>query len=78
MVLNTRSHAFLLTLHDRHGLQQNAVLDCLRLQVIADSSSWSSVWLGLRSLLWTILLPGFFAGYVPWRFFGVGRVPFQD
>ena len=27
--------------------------------------------LALRSLLWTVLLPGFFAGYVPWRYFGV-------
>lgn len=34
---------------------------------------WSSAWLVLRSLLWTILLPGFYAGYVPWRFFGLGR-----
>jgi protein-S-isoprenylcysteine O-methyltransferase Ste14 len=33
----------------------------------------SSAWLALRSLLWTILLPGFFAGYVPWRFFALGR-----
>ena len=32
------------------------------------------VWLALRSLLWTALLPGFFAGYLPWRFFGLGRV----
>ena len=39
--------------------------------------SWSSAWLALRSLLWTILLPGFFAGYVPWRFFGLGRVGFN-
>jgi len=38
------------------------------------SASWSSAWLAARSLLWTILLPGFFAGYVPWRFFGIGRV----
>ncbi|MDO8680001.1 MAG: ClpX C4-type zinc finger protein [Acidobacteriota bacterium] len=28
----------------------------------------------LRSLLWTILLPGLFAGYLPWRFFGVGQI----
>jgi protein-S-isoprenylcysteine O-methyltransferase Ste14 len=35
---------------------------------------WSSAWLAVRSLLWTILLPGFFAGYVPWRVFGIGRV----
>lgn len=27
--------------------------------------------LALRSLLWTILLPGVVAGYVPWRYFGV-------
>lgn len=39
----------------------------------AASASWSSAWLALRSLLWTILLPGFFAGYMPWRFFGLGR-----
>jgi protein-S-isoprenylcysteine O-methyltransferase Ste14 len=30
--------------------------------------------LALRSILWTLLLPGLFAGYVPWRFFGLGRV----
>ena len=30
--------------------------------------------LALRSLLWTILLPGTFAGYVPWRYFGVSQV----
>jgi protein-S-isoprenylcysteine O-methyltransferase Ste14 len=39
----------------------------------ANPGSWSSIWLALRSLLWTILFPGFFAGYVPWRFFGLGR-----
>lgn len=33
-----------------------------------------SIWLLVRSLLWTILLPGFFAGYVPWRYFGINRV----
>jgi protein-S-isoprenylcysteine O-methyltransferase Ste14 len=33
-----------------------------------------SIWLAVRSLLWTILLPGFFAGYVPWRYFGLNRV----
>jgi protein-S-isoprenylcysteine O-methyltransferase Ste14 len=27
----------------------------------------------LRSLLWTLLLPGFFAGYLPWAFFGLDR-----
>src|SRR6266511_4062252 len=39
--------------------------------------NWSSAWLALRSLLWTILLPGVFAGYVPWRFFGLGRTQFD-
>src|SRR5207253_11002612 len=38
---------------------------------------WSSIWLALRSLLWTILLPGVFAGYVPWRFFGLVRTQFD-
>ena len=39
----------------------------------SSARSWSSAWLALRSLLWTILLPGVVAGYVPWRFFGLGR-----
>jgi protein-S-isoprenylcysteine O-methyltransferase Ste14 len=43
----------------------------------ANSGSCSSVWLVLRSLLWTILLPGFVAGYLPWRFFGLGRARFD-
>lgn len=29
--------------------------------------------LALRSLLWTVLLPGLFAGYLPWRYFGLSR-----
>jgi protein-S-isoprenylcysteine O-methyltransferase Ste14 len=29
--------------------------------------------LALRSLLWTVLLPGMVAGYVPWRYFGLSR-----
>jgi protein-S-isoprenylcysteine O-methyltransferase Ste14 len=37
-------------------------------------SVWSSALLTLRSLLWTALLPGFLAGYVPWEFFGVSRL----
>lgn len=36
--------------------------------------SASSAALAVRSLLWTILLPGLFAGYLPWRFFGLNRV----
>ena len=30
--------------------------------------------LALRSILWTILLPGVVAGYVPWRYFGLSAV----
>lgn len=30
--------------------------------------------LALRSLLWTMLLPGMMAGYIPLRYFGVARV----
>lgn len=34
-----------------------------------------SAGLVLRSLLWTALLPGCFAGYVPYRYFGLATVP---
>lgn len=34
----------------------------------------ASIWLALRSLLWMALLPGFFAGYVPYRYFGLADV----
>jgi protein-S-isoprenylcysteine O-methyltransferase Ste14 len=30
--------------------------------------------LAVRSLLWALLLPGFFAGYLPWRYFGLREV----
>ena len=30
--------------------------------------------LGLRSLLWTLLLPGMVAGYIPWRLYGLSHV----
>ena len=36
--------------------------------------TWSSVWLAFRSLLWTALLPGVLAGYLPWAFFGLREV----
>ena len=32
------------------------------------------MWLALRSILWTILLPGMVAGFIPWQFFGISRV----
>jgi protein-S-isoprenylcysteine O-methyltransferase Ste14 len=35
---------------------------------------WSSFWLAIRSIAWTVLLPGLFAGYLPWRFFGLRDV----
>lgn len=34
----------------------------------------SAVWLGIRSLVWTALLPGLVAGYLPWRYFGISQV----
>jgi protein-S-isoprenylcysteine O-methyltransferase Ste14 len=40
----------------------------------AVTPSSSVVLLALRSLFWTLLLPGLFAGYVPWRYFGLNRV----
>lgn len=44
------------------------------------SSPAATVWLAARSLLWTVLFPGFFAGYVPWRYFGLSglRLDFGD
>ena len=33
-----------------------------------------SAWLAARSLLWIVLLPGVVVAYIPWRFFGFGRV----
>jgi len=45
--------------------------------MIPSSESSLSIWLVVRSLMWTILLPGFFAGYVPWRYFGLNRVHFD-
>ena len=35
---------------------------------------WPAIWLALRSVAWTVLLPGFVAGYLPWRFFGLALV----
>ena len=31
----------------------------------------STAWLALRSIGWTLLIPGVVAGYVPWRYFGL-------
>jgi protein-S-isoprenylcysteine O-methyltransferase Ste14 len=32
------------------------------------------MWLALRSIAWTIVVPGVVAGYVPWRYLGLSRV----
>src|SRR5688572_10002337 len=40
------------------------------------SGVWSSVGLALRSVAWAAVLPGFFAGYAPWRYFGLRDVDF--
>ena len=40
----------------------------------SNRSIWSSAFLAFRSLVWAALLPGFIAGYVPWRFFGLSRL----
>ena len=37
------------------------------------SNIFSSLWLAIRSITWAILLPGLFAGYVPWRYFGLAE-----
>lgn len=38
------------------------------------SLRWPGLWLALRSLFWTVFIPGVFAGYVPWRYFGLREV----
>jgi protein-S-isoprenylcysteine O-methyltransferase Ste14 len=35
----------------------------------------SSAWLAVRSLFWTMALPGLVAGYIPWRYLGLDRAP---
>jgi protein-S-isoprenylcysteine O-methyltransferase Ste14 len=35
---------------------------------------WPAISLAVRSIAWTLLLPGLFAGYLPWRFFGLAHV----
>ena len=37
----------------------------------------SSLWLALRSLIWTVALPGMVAGYVPWRYVGLAQAIFN-
>ena len=31
----------------------------------------STAWLALRSIAWTLLIPGVVVGYIPWRYFGL-------
>ena len=40
---------------------------------LGPSSSYA--WLAIRSLVWAALLPGVFAGYLPWTLFGLSQVP---
>jgi protein-S-isoprenylcysteine O-methyltransferase Ste14 len=35
----------------------------------------SRISLAARSIAWAAVLPGLFAGYVPWRYFGLAQVP---
>jgi protein-S-isoprenylcysteine O-methyltransferase Ste14 len=37
----------------------------------------TSVWLGVRSVAWAVVLPGVVAGCLPWRFFGLARWRFD-
>ena len=41
------------------------------------ASDWSTIWLAFRGLAWAVLLPGLFAGYLPWRYFGLAQVNFN-
>ena len=41
---------------------------------MSDLTGLSSVWLAIRSIVWAALLPGVFAGYLPWRYFGLANV----
>lgn len=43
----------------------------------SSASHWSAIWLAIRSLAWAVLLPGLFAGYLPWRFFGLAQLDFD-
>lgn len=36
-----------------------------------------TVWLAARSLFWTVVVPGTVAGFIPWRYFGLGTVRFD-
>jgi protein-S-isoprenylcysteine O-methyltransferase Ste14 len=36
-----------------------------------------ALWLAARSILWALLLPGVFAFYVPWRYFGLREVDLE-
>jgi protein-S-isoprenylcysteine O-methyltransferase Ste14 len=36
------------------------------------------MWLTVRSILWTLVIPGVVILYIPWAFFGLGAVPISD
>lgn len=39
----------------------------------AARTAWSTSWLTLRSVVWTILVPGVVVGFVPWQFVGLNE-----
>jgi len=41
------------------------------------TESTRKAWLAIRGLLWMLALPGFFAGFVPWRYFGLRDTVFD-
>jgi protein-S-isoprenylcysteine O-methyltransferase Ste14 len=50
----------------------DAIMPALTPDMSADPAGADpGLWLTLRSLFWTIVFPGFFAGFVPWRYFGL-------
>src|SRR6476660_2670008 len=47
------------------------------MQPHAGGSFARQLWLAVRSLVWTVLLPGMVTGYMPWRFFGLNQTGFD-
>jgi protein-S-isoprenylcysteine O-methyltransferase Ste14 len=47
------------------------------MQPHAGGSFARQLWLAVRSLIWTVLLPGMVTGYMPWRFFGLNQTGFD-
>ncbi len=43
----------------------------------SSSTRLAAAWLAFKSLFWTALFPGFIAGFVPWRYFGLEAVTLE-